>query len=95
MVLGGVLGLAVYFILHPGILALLAVSSNSAGWGGAIHFLYAYFFQARLYRYLPELAIVAACLLVHIWRRDSVQWPFAIVASFATLFIGFLLRRGC
>ena len=32
MVLGGVLGLAVYFILHPHILALLAASRNSAGW---------------------------------------------------------------
>ena len=32
MVLGGVLGLAVYFILHPHILALLAASPNPAEW---------------------------------------------------------------
>ena len=32
LVLGGVLGLAVYFILHPDILALLAASPNAAGW---------------------------------------------------------------
>jgi hypothetical protein len=93
--LGGVLGLAVYFILHPGILALLAASSNSAGWNAyPTHFLYEYFFEARLYRHLPELLVFAAGLLVHIWRRDYVQWPFPLIASLATLLIGFLLRHG-
>src|SRR6202011_4678345 len=92
LVLGGVLGLAVYFILHPDILALLAASSNSAGWNAyPTHFLYGYFFEARLYRHLPELAVFAACLLVHIWRRDYLQWPFPIIASLATLSIGFFL----
>ena len=95
LVLGGVLGLAVYFILHPHILALLAASSNPAEWNAyRAHFLYEYFFEARLYRHLPELAIFAACLLVHIWRRDYMQWPFPIIASLATLFIGFFLRHG-
>ena len=95
LVLGGVLGLAVYFILHPDILALLAASSTSAGWNAyPTHFLYGYFFEARLYRHLPELAVFAACLLVHIWRRDYMQWPFPLVASLATLFIGFFLRHG-
>jgi hypothetical protein len=94
MVLGGVLGLAVYFILHPHILALLAAASNSGGWDkGAIHFLYEYFFEARLYRHLPELAVFIACVLVHIWRRDYMQWPFPIIASFATFFIGFFLHH--
>ena len=93
MVLGGVLGLAVYFILHPDILALLAASSKAAEWNsGLIHFLYSYFFEARLYRHLPELAVFAACLFVHIWRRDYIQWPFPIIASVATLFIGFFLH---
>jgi hypothetical protein len=56
LVCGGALGLAVYFILHPNILALLAASSNSPGWNAyRSHFLYGYFFQARLYRHLPEL----------------------------------------
>jgi len=92
LVLGGVLGLAVYFILHPHILALL---TNSAGWNNrAVHFLYAYFFQARLYRHLPELALFVGCLLIHIWRRDYTRWPFPIIASLATLFIGFLLPHG-
>jgi hypothetical protein len=93
LVLGGVLGLAVYFILHPHILALLAAFPNPAEWGkeGTIHFLYEYFFEARLYRHVPELAIFIACLLVHIWRRDYMQWPFPIIASFAMLFIGFFL----
>jgi hypothetical protein len=96
MALGGLLGLAVYFILHPHILALLAaVSSNGAEWNnGKGHFLYGYFFEARLYRHLPELAVFAACLLVHVWRRDYMQWPFPIIASLATLFIGFLLPHG-
>jgi hypothetical protein len=95
MVLGGVLGLAVYFILHPHILALLAASPNPVQWGkeGSIHFLYGYFFEARLYRHLPELAVFAACLWVHIWRRDYMQWPFPIIASFATLFIGFFIAH--
>ena len=94
LVLGGVLGLAVYFILHPDILALLAASSNATGLNqGSIHFLYGYFFEARLYRHLPELGIFIACLLVHIWRRDYMQWPFPIIASLATLFIGFFLRH--
>ena len=95
MVLGGVLGLAVYFILHPPILALVAASPNPAAWGkeGSIHFLYGYFFEARLYRHLPELAVFAACLLVHIWRRDYMQWPFPLVASLATLFIGFFIAH--
>src|SRR6516225_9285692 len=46
LVLGGMLGLAVYFILHPGILTLLAeVSRNPAQFNnGAGHFLYGYFF---------------------------------------------------
>jgi hypothetical protein len=95
MVLGGVLGLAVYLILHPHILALLAASPNPAEWGkeGSIHFLYGYFFETRLYRHLPELAIFIACLLVHIWRRDYMRWPFPIVASLATLFIGFFIAH--
>jgi hypothetical protein len=95
LVLGGVLGLAVYFILHPHILALLAASANPAEWGkeGSIHFLYGYFFETRLYRHLPELAIFIVCLLVHIWRRDYMQWPFPIIASFATLFIGFFIAH--
>src|ERR1700730_3572365 len=40
MVLGGVLGLVVYFILHPHILALVAAFPNPAEWGkeGSIHF---------------------------------------------------------
>jgi hypothetical protein len=96
MALGGLLGFAVYFILHPHILALLAaVSSNGAKWNnGAGHFLYGYFFDSRLYRHLPELAVFAACLLVHVWRRDYIQWPFPIIASLATLFIGFFLPHG-
>jgi hypothetical protein len=96
MVLGGVLGLAVYFILHPHILAVLAATPNPAEWGkeGSVHFLYGYFFEARLHRHLPELGIFIACLLVHIWRRDYMQWPFPIIASFATLFIGsFIAHR--
>src|SRR6516162_1214286 len=95
MVLGGVLGLAVYFILHPHILALLDASPNPAEWGkeGSIHFLYGYFFETRLYRHLPELGIFIACLLVHIWRRNYMQWPFPIIASFATLFIGFFISH--
>ena len=95
MVLGGVLGIAVYFILHPHILTLLAASPNPAEWGkeGSIHFLYEYFFDARLYRHLPELGIFIACLLVHIWRRDYMQWPFPIIASLAILFVGFLLAH--
>jgi hypothetical protein len=91
---GSVLGLGVYFILHPHILTLLAASANAGGWDtGSIHFLYAYFFGARLYRHLPELAVFGACLLVHVWRRDYLQWPFPVIASFATLFIGFFLRH--
>jgi hypothetical protein len=96
IVLGGLLGLAVYFVLHPHILALLAASPNPAGWGkeGSVHFLYGYFFEARLYRHLPELAAFAACLVVHVWRRDYRQWPFPIIASLATFFIGcFIAHR--
>jgi hypothetical protein len=94
MAFGGVLGLAVYFILHPDILALLA-ASNAAEWNAYRgHFLYGYFFGARLYRHLPELAVFAVCLFVHVWRRDYKQWPFPIIASLATLFIGFLLPHG-
>jgi hypothetical protein len=95
LLLGGVLGLAVYFILHPDILALLTASSNSAGWNAyPTHFLYGYFFETRLYRHLPELVVFTACLLVHIWRRDYMRWPFPIIASLATLFSGFFLRHG-
>jgi hypothetical protein len=95
LVLGGVLGLAVYFILHPHILALLAVHPNPAEWGteGSYHFLYGYFFEARLYRHLPELAVFAVCLWVHIARRDYRQWSFPILASFATLLIGFFIAH--
>jgi hypothetical protein len=93
LMLGGVLGLAVYLILHPNIWALLA-ASNAAEWNAyAGHFLYAYFFEGRLYRHLPELAVFVACLLVHIWRRDYKQWPFPIIASLATFCIGFLLNH--
>jgi hypothetical protein len=94
LVVGGVLGLVAYFILHPNILVLLASSPSPSEWNqGSMHFLYGYFFEARLYRHLPELAAFVACLLVHIWRRDYNQWPFPIIASFATLFIGFLLHH--
>ena len=92
LALGGVLGLVVYFILHPGILSLLAASSIGAEWDyGGIHFLNPYFFGARLYRHLPELAVFAICLLVHIWRRDYLQWPFPIIASLLTFFTGFFV----
>jgi len=96
LLLGSILGLAVYFILHPSILTLLmAVSRNPAELNnGAGHFLYGYFFGQRLNRHLPELVVFVACLLVHIWRRDYLQWPFPIVASLATLFMGFLLPHG-
>ena len=95
VVLGGVLGVAVYFVLHAHILALLAARPNPTEWGkeGSIHFLYGYFFEARLYRHLPELAIFIACLFVHFWRRDYMQWPFPLVASLATLFIGFFIAH--
>jgi hypothetical protein len=89
LTLGAVLGFAVYFVLHPHIVGLI---SNALGWNNrSIHFLYPYFFGARLYRHLPELGVFAVCLLVHIWRRDYKQWPFPLVASLATLFIGFLI----
>src|ERR1700730_4470739 len=95
LALGGVLGLVIYFIMHPDILALLAASSNSAGWNAyPTHFLYGYFFETRLYRHLPELVVLTACLLVHIWVRDYMRWPFPIIASLAALFIGFFLRHG-
>jgi hypothetical protein len=95
LVLGGVLGLAVYFILHPHILALLATFPNPVEWGteGSIHFLYGYFFEAKLYRHLPELGIFIACVSVHTWRRDYMQWPFPIIASFAIFFVGFFLSH--
>jgi hypothetical protein len=60
LALGGLLGLAVYVMLHlPAILALpTAMSSNAADVNnGVIHFLYPYFFEQRLYRHLPELAV--------------------------------------
>jgi hypothetical protein len=89
---GAVLGFAVYFVLHPHIVGLI---TNATGWNnGEIHFLYPYFFGARLYRHLPELVIFAVFFLVHIWRRDYRQWPFPLVATLATLFVGFLLPHG-
>jgi hypothetical protein len=96
MALGGLLGLAVYFILHPHILALLAaMSSNPGGWDvSSAHFLNGYFFQQKLYRHLPELAVFAGCLLVHVRRRDYIKWSFPLIASLATLFVGFIIRRG-
>ena len=95
LALGGLLGLAVYLILHPHILALLAASPNPAEWGkeGSIHFLYGYFFETRMYRHLPEFAGFFACLFVHVWRRDYMQWPFPIIATFATFFIGFFISH--
>jgi hypothetical protein len=94
LVLGGMLGLSVYFVLHPDIRTLLAASSDSARWDYNSHYLSGYFFQQRLYRHLPELVIFVTCLLVYIWRRDYMQWPFPIIASLATLFVGFLLPHG-
>jgi hypothetical protein len=92
LMLGGVLGVAIYLILHPGIVALLAASRNSAGWNEyPTHFLYGYFFEARLYRHLPELAVFIACLLVHIWRRDYIRWTFPLIASLMTFLIGFFI----
>ena len=92
LALGGVLGLVVYFVLHPGILSLLRASRIGAEWDyGWIHFLNPYFFGARLNRHLPELVIFIACLLVHIWRRDYIQWPFPMIASLATFFTGFFV----
>jgi hypothetical protein len=93
LTIGSAFGFAVYLMLHRDILALVA-SSSAAEWNlGSIHFLYAYFFQGRLYRHLPELAIFAACLLAHLWRRDYLHWPFPILASSVVFFIGFILRH--
>jgi hypothetical protein len=97
VVLGGLLGVAVYFTLHPDILAILRASSATTGLDDGskrMHFLYPYFFEARLYRHLPELAVFAACLSVHAWRRDYVQWPFPAIASFAAFLLGFALHWG-
>ena len=97
LTLGGLLGVVVYVLLHlPAILALpTAVSSNPAELNnGAGHFLYGYFFEQRLYRHLPELAVFVPCLLVKIWRRDYMQWPFPLVASFATFLMGFFIPHG-
>jgi hypothetical protein len=46
MVLGGALGVAVYFVLHPHILAAVAAVPNPTEWGkeGSFHFLYGYSF---------------------------------------------------
>jgi hypothetical protein len=95
LVLGGMLGLALYFMLHPAIVKLLTAHLNPAEWGkeGSVHFLYSYFFGARLYRHLPELAVFGVCLLVHTGRQDYKQWPFPLVASLATLFVGFFLAH--
>jgi hypothetical protein len=95
LVLGGMVGFALYFMLHPGIVTLLAAHPNPVDWGkeGSVHFLYPYFFEARLHRHLPELAVFAVCLLVHIWRRDYRQWPFPLVASLGTLLVGFFLTH--
>src|SRR5262249_44434379 len=94
MMLGGVLGLVVYFVLHPEILALLAASSTAEWDERSPHFLWDYFFEQKLYRHLPELAVFSVCVVVHIWRREYMQWPFPLVASLTTLFIGFLLPHG-
>jgi hypothetical protein len=96
LVLGGMPGLGLYFMLHPDIVTLLLAHPNPAEWGkeGSIHFLYPYFFEARGYRHLPELAVFAVCLFVHIWRRDYyTRWPFPLIASLATLFMGFFLAH--
>jgi hypothetical protein len=93
MAIGGLLGLAVYFILHPHIVALLA--NGTAGWNNGVgHFLYPYFFTTRLYRHLPELAVFAVCFLVHIRRRDYSRWPFPLITSLATFFTGFFIPHG-
>jgi len=95
LALGGVIGLAVYFILHPNIITLLRTSPAAAAFDDARrHFLYGYFVEARLHRHLPELAVFAACLVVHIWRRDYLRWPFPLIASLATFFVGFLRGNG-
>jgi hypothetical protein len=88
---GGLLGVAVYLMLHPDILGLLAASAHASVHQGSIHFLYGYFFEARFYRHLPELAVFVFCFSVHIWRRDYRQWPFPIIAGFATFLIGFFI----
>jgi hypothetical protein len=93
LMLGGAIGVAVYFILHPDILTLLAASDAAEWHQGSVHFLYEYFFKTRFWRHLPELAIFAACLVVHIWRRDYMQWPFPIIASLATFLMGVFLRH--
>jgi hypothetical protein len=93
LALGATLGLAVYFILHPNILSLLA-TSNADEWNAySGHFLYGYFVEAKLYRHLPELAAFLVCLYVHLWNRDYKQWPFPIIATSATFFAGFLIRH--
>jgi hypothetical protein len=95
LAVGGALGVAIYFILHRHILALLAADPNPTQWGeqGSIHFPYGYFFEARLYRHLPELAIFIVCLLVYVRRGGYRQWPFPLVASLATFCVGFLISH--
>jgi hypothetical protein len=39
-----------------------------------------------------SLRSFAACLVVHIWRRDHRQWSFPIIASLATFLVGFFLN---
>jgi hypothetical protein len=94
LVSGGLVGLAIYFTLHLHILALVAGSTASEWTAYREHFLAGYFFEARLYRHLPELVAFIACLLVYLWGKDYMKWAFPIIASFATLLVGFLLPHG-
>lgn len=95
LLLGGVLGLALYFSLHPHIMALLHMSPPGAAFEDArSNFLYGYFIEARLHRHLPELVVFVVCLVVHVWRRDYLRWPFPLIASIAAFFVAFLRGNG-
>jgi hypothetical protein len=95
LAVGALLGIGAYFVLHPDIITVLSASSAADALNDTRpNFLYGYFVETRLHRHLPELAIFTACLVVHIWRRDYLRWPFPLIASLAAFFIGFLRGNG-
>ena len=98
LIIGGLLGIAYYLSLHFEHLKELIPFIQGASSDGLLgrSFLYQHFFEARYYRYLPNLLIFIVAYGLFYWRckRDSQLWRFVHYATLGIIIADLITGRG-
>lgn len=93
---GLALGTLYYLALHGGnfdeIQRILSLG-NAGGEPGIRHMLYEYFFRTKYLRHLPELALIIACAVWFLWKRQYRKDVFTTTMFAAALAFTLIIRR--